>query len=221
MSKNVLITGACSGIGLDTVKALSKCGWQVVATGKCAEDLEAIQGLSLPNVSTFVMDVMNPSDIKSCKEYLISHYDGRLDVLINNAGIWLPGSVEMMPIEDVEYQLKINAVAPLAVIKAFLPVIKSVKGRIINVSSMNGRVSMIGTGGYSASKYALEAMIDALRMELFGSGVSVVLVEPGQIRTGLFDKAQEYFDGLYGTSGMNECVDCVFLPTVNTEFYQA
>lgn len=199
MAKTVLITGACSGIGLETTREFSNHGWKVVATGMHEEDLEKVRELNLPNVSTYVMDVTQTEHIKACFNYIDQFFNGELDVLVNNAGSWLPGSVEMMPIEDIESQFQINTIAPVAVSKTFLPALKRTNGKIINVSSMNGRVSMIGTGAYSASKFALEALSDALRMELFASGVSVVLMEPGQIRTELFEKAQLYFDKLYAS----------------------
>src|SRR6185312_16445006 len=115
---------------------------------------------------------------------------GRLDALVNNAGIGVGGPLELIPIDDVRRQLDVNVVGQVAVTQAMLPALRAARGRIVFVSSVGGRVAMAFTAPYAASKHAIEAIGDALRVELRTSHVQVALVEPGSVATPIWDKGR-------------------------------
>src|SRR6185437_14156306 len=121
---------------------------------------------------------------------------GRLDALVNNAGIGVGGPLELIGIDDVRRQLDVNVVGQVAVTQALLPALRAARGRIVFLSSVGGRVAMAFTAPYAASKHAIEAIGDALRVELATSNVQVALIEPGSVATPIWDKARETGDQL-------------------------
>ena len=178
MSKVVLITGCSTGIGRDLAQRLSQSGYQVVATARQVETLDALQvALKLP------LDVSLPDSVEAAVALTLERF-GRIDVLVNNAGYAIRGTLEEAPLQLVQQMFEVNVFGALRMIRAVAPVMRKQRaGQIINISSIAGKLSTPSNGTYSATKFALEALSDALRLELAPFGVAVVLVEPGAIKT--------------------------------------
>lgn len=194
MSKSVLVTGASSGIGLVTCLELAGAGWDVIGTARSetkaarVRDAAAEQGRT---VRTVLLDVDDPASCAAAVKEADA-LTGGLHALVNNAGFAQSGAAEDVSDEQVRAQLETNVVAPLRLARLVLPGMRERgDGRIVNVSSVAGRVSIPLMGWYSASKHALEAVTDALRMEVDGDGVKVSLVEPGMFATDVWAAAQE------------------------------
>jgi NAD(P)-dependent dehydrogenase (short-subunit alcohol dehydrogenase family) len=174
--KRVLVTGASSGIGYDTAKALAAAGYDVFAAARRVELMEPLREFG---VTPVYLDVTSEESIANCISVV-----GSVDVLVNNAGYGYFGAIENVPLDDARRQLEVNLFGLAALCRAVLPGMRSRgKGRIINVSSVAGRGVLYFGGWYHVSKYAVEAFSDALRMEMKPFGVDVVLVEPGGIHT--------------------------------------
>lgn len=178
MSQVVLITGCSTGIGRDLARRLTQAQYTVVATARCVEDLNDLTAaLILP------LDVVQPHSIDEAVARTLQHY-GRIDVLVNNAGYALRGALEEVTDEQVQQRFAVNVFGALRMMQAVVPQMRRQgAGRIINLSSIAGRLSTPVNGTYSASKFALEALSDALRVELRPFGIQVVVVEPGAIKT--------------------------------------
>jgi NAD(P)-dependent dehydrogenase (short-subunit alcohol dehydrogenase family) len=182
---NVLITGASSGIGLACAKQLAGLGYRVLAGVRSAPASDAIRGTA-PGVTPVMLDVCEPSSILEAVRAL----DGApLAGLINNAGIAAVGPLEMVSLDAWRRQFDVNVIGLVAVTQACLPQLRLGKGRIVNVGSIAGRSAMPCSAAYDATKFAMEAISDALRMELGSFGINVSLVEPGAIATGMWQKA--------------------------------
>jgi NAD(P)-dependent dehydrogenase (short-subunit alcohol dehydrogenase family) len=182
----VLITGASRGIGRATALRLAAGGWEVVAGVRRAEDGEALAAAS-GGVTPVLLDVTDAEQVAALPDAL----PVRLDAVVNNAGVVMPGPVEAVSAEDLRRQLDVNVVGQVAVTQAVLPRLRASRGRVVFLSSLNGRVSTPMTGAYNASKFALEALADALRMELRPWGIRVVLIEPAAIDTDIWRGAQD------------------------------
>jgi NAD(P)-dependent dehydrogenase (short-subunit alcohol dehydrogenase family) len=191
-----LITGASSGIGRATALGLAGNGWTVfagvrdVATGERLAQ-EATAGGLLP----LSLDVTDASQIAAAAGR-VAEQAGGLDALVNNAGIGIGGPLELISPEDLRRQFEVNVFGQVAVTQAMLPALRRAVGRIVFVSSIGGRVAMAFTAPYAASKHAIEALGDALRVELRSSGVRVALVEPGSVATPIWDKSRAEADRL-------------------------
>ncbi len=197
----VLITGASAGIGAAIALDLSHKfpGIKLVLAARSEDKLAKIasqcqqQGAEVLTIPT---DVAVGEQVKSLAAKALQHF-GRVDALVNNAGYGQMGPMELISEADAQYQFAVNVHAPLILAQALIPSMRHQGyGRIINVSSIAGRVSFPLMGIYSASKFALEAMSDALRMELQPFNIQVVLIEPGPIKTEFFKVAQETVDKL-------------------------
>ena len=174
--KRVLVTGASSGIGYDTAKALAIAGYEVFAAARRVELMEPLREFGVKPVH---LDVTSEESIAACLAEV-----GSVDVLVNNAGYGYFGAIENVPLEEARRQLEVNLFGLAALCRAVLPGMRSSGcGRIINVSSVAGRGVMYFGGWYHVSKYAVEAFSDALRIEMKPFGVDVVLIEPGGIHT--------------------------------------
>jgi len=181
----VLVTGASTGIGHATARRMFDYGWDVFACARTDEDLER---LGEEGFTPIRLDVTDPDTIAAAKEEL----DERgLRGLVNNAGIAVSGPVEFVPLDELRRQLEVNLVGQVAVIQAFMPNIREASGRIVNVSSIGGRIALPLVGPYAASKFGLEAVSDSLRRELRPWGIHVSLVEPGAVVTPIWDKGRE------------------------------
>jgi NAD(P)-dependent dehydrogenase (short-subunit alcohol dehydrogenase family) len=183
-SKVVLITGCSSGIGHATALALKAAGHTVVATARKAEALSTLAAAGCHVLSLDLLD--EGSMVAAVAEIERAH--GPIGVLINNAGYSQSGAVESVPLDKVRKQFETNVFGLLRLTQLCLPGMRSQRwGKVVIVGSMGGKLTFPGGGVYHASKYALEALSDALRFELAGWGIDVILVEPGLIRTSFAD----------------------------------
>jgi NAD(P)-dependent dehydrogenase (short-subunit alcohol dehydrogenase family) len=184
-SKVILVTGCASGMGKATALRLSNEGWIVYAT---ARNLSDVEFLKAAGCRTLALTVGDESSMVKAVETIVNEA-GSIYGLVNNAGYSLSGAVETLPIEDVRRQFDTNVFGMWRLCQLVLPHMRAQKsGRIVNISSMGGTLTFPGGGAYHASKHAVEAFSDALRFEVAGFGVQVVVVQPGIIRTG-FAKA--------------------------------
>ena len=191
----ILITGATAGIGRHAALSLARAGHRVFATGRREGALETLRAEANGTLlETLTLDVTSASSIAEAKLEIERRTDGYgIDALVNNAGYGLIGPLEMIDDADLRAQFDTNVFGLMAVTRAFLPAMRDRRaGRIINVSSVGGRMTFPLMGAYHASKYALEALSDALRLELRPMGVHVALIEPGPIRTEFNDRAMEW-----------------------------
>lgn len=182
----IFITGASAGIGRATTVRLAGRGHYVIATGRNAEALDQIKRTAKGKVDTLILDVTSPGSVEAAqREATALAGSNGIDVLINNAGYALAGPLESISDADLKAQFETNVFGPLRMIRAFLPAMRERRrGRIINISSVVGRLALPFFGPYNATKHAIEAFSDALRNEMRMFGVDVVLIEPGAISTG-------------------------------------
>jgi NADP-dependent 3-hydroxy acid dehydrogenase YdfG len=179
-SKAVLITGCSSGIGHATAARLAEDGWTVYAT---ARRPETISDLEQQGCKTLALDVTDESSMKAAVDAVIEA-EGAVGVLVNNAGYSQSGAVESIPLDQVRRQFETNVFGLLRMCQLVLPGMREQRwGKVVNLGSMGGRLTFPGGGLYHATKYAIEAISDALRFEVRGFGVDVILVEPGLIVT--------------------------------------
>ncbi len=179
-SKAVLITGCSSGIGRATAQQLAAEGWKVYAT---ARRPETIADLEASGCELLALDVLDEASMQHAVEH-VSEREGAVGVLINNAGYSQSGAVETVPIDAARRQFETNVFGLLRMNQLVLPGMRDQHwGKIVNMGSMGGKLTFPGGGLYHASKYAIEAISDALRFEVRGFGVHVILIEPGLITT--------------------------------------
>jgi NAD(P)-dependent dehydrogenase (short-subunit alcohol dehydrogenase family) len=198
--RTIVITGCSTGFGRATALALTQRGWHVFATVRKPADAESLlvqakqcspqttpTAPTTPGILTPVLcDITQPEQVAALAQF-VADATPRLDALLNNAGTAFVAPVELLALDDLRAQLEVNFVAHVGVIQALLPLLKVARGTIINVSSVGGRISIPAIGAYAASKFALEAMSDALRLELAPAGVRVVLIQPGASKTNIWD----------------------------------
>jgi NAD(P)-dependent dehydrogenase (short-subunit alcohol dehydrogenase family) len=181
----VLVTGASTGIGEATALHLKELGFDSVAAVRKDEDAERLRSRGLRTVK---LDVTDAASISAARAEL---GEGPLAGLVNNAGIGIAGPLEFIPLDQLRLQLEVNVVGQVAVIQQFLPALRAGRGRIVNLSSIGGRFALPLVSPYSASKFALEGLSDSLRRELHGQGVDVILIEPGGVKTPIWDKSNQ------------------------------
>jgi NAD(P)-dependent dehydrogenase (short-subunit alcohol dehydrogenase family) len=190
-----VVTGASTGIGRATSLALAGAGWNVLAgvREQPAGESLAAEGPA-GRIAAVQLDVTDAAQIDAVAASLTERAGatvaGGLDALVNNAGIGIGGPVELVPAEDLQRQFDVNVFAQLAVTRALLPALRRARGRITFTSSVGGRVAMAYTAPYAASKHAIEAFADALRVELHSSRVQVALIEPGSVATPIWGKSE-------------------------------
>jgi NAD(P)-dependent dehydrogenase (short-subunit alcohol dehydrogenase family) len=188
---SLLITGAARGIGRAAALRLAELGWDVHAGVRSVADGEALAAAAPSGrIVPLVLDVTDAAQLAALDAALPE----RLDAVVNNAGVVVSAPVEAVSLDDLRHQLEVNVIGPIAVTQAVLPRLRAARGRVVFVSSVSGRVATPLTGPYSASKFALEALADALRVELRPWGVKVSLIEPGAIDTDLWRNAMETAD---------------------------
>src|SRR4051812_5270608 len=186
ISKAVLITGCSSGIGRATAERLAGAGWTVYAT---ARRPESIADLAARGCKTLACDVTDEASMHACVA-AVEEAEGAVGVLVNNAGFSQSGAVETVPLDKVRAQFETNVFGLIRMCQLALPGMRRQRwGKIVNVSSMGGKLVFPGGGLYHGTKFAVEAVSDALRFEVAGYGVDVVIVEPGLIVTNFGDAA--------------------------------
>ncbi|WP_419421148.1 SDR family NAD(P)-dependent oxidoreductase [Legionella sp. D16C41] len=188
--KVILITGCSSGIGYDSALALAKRGHKVIATCRKAPDLERLKAQGLEAI---LLDVNDSHSIEQAFKEVLAKTSGRLDILINNAGFGQAGALEDISREVLRAQFETNVFGLLEVTRAAIPIMRQQgSGRIINISSILGLISMRFRGAYNASKYAVEGLSDTLRLELAPSGIKVITVQPGPIESKFRDNVLDF-----------------------------
>jgi NAD(P)-dependent dehydrogenase (short-subunit alcohol dehydrogenase family) len=182
----VVVTGASTGIGAAAARSLAELGFDVYAGVRNDADAERLRAAGLRPLR---IDVTDQASIAAAAEEVGAATGGAgVAGLVNNAGIAVSGPVEHVAIDEWRRQFEVNTFGQVAVIQAFLPQLRVARGRIVNVSSIGGRIALPLAGPYAASKFALEAISDALRRELRGQGVAVSLIEPGGVKTPIWEK---------------------------------
>lgn len=193
--KSVLITGATDGLGLALALLLARRGYRVFAAGRSLERLAKIDAAARESnfaMESVVLDVTSDESVARAVNNTLSKCGG-LDVLVNNAGVNYTAAVEDLSMEDWRAQFETNVFGVLRVTRAVLPHMRDRRrGRILMMSSVSGLVTAPTQGAYSASKHAVEAISNALRLELYPFGIDVVLIEPGYIITGIQKTAAEF-----------------------------
>ncbi|MEO1241845.1 MAG: SDR family oxidoreductase [Pseudomonadota bacterium] len=213
--KSAVVTGVSTGIGRAIAQSLVNDDWRVFGSVRKEKDAEAARAALGGNFTPLLFDVTDDEAIKASASEVRSALNGRtLNGLVNNAGIAVAGPLRYLPVDDLRHQMEVNLFGALRVTQAFLPMLGADKefagtpGRIVNMSSVAGKLASPIMGPYSMSKHALEAFTDALRRELIMHGIDVVSVGPGAIKTPIWDKADdidaeqyrgtEYYDVLVG-----------------------
>lgn len=212
--RSIVITGVSSGIGAAIATALADAGWYVFGSVRSASDVGQLKDKLGERFTPLIFDVTDPAAIKEAGEAVKAKLGGRtLGGLVNNAGIAVAGPLRYIPVDELEFQMNVNLFGVLRVTQAFLPMLgadrsyQGTPGKIVNMSSVAGKISSPIMGPYSMSKHALEAFTDSLRRELMMHGIDVVAVGPGAIKTPIWDKADnidteqyrdtEYYDVLF------------------------
>jgi NAD(P)-dependent dehydrogenase (short-subunit alcohol dehydrogenase family) len=189
-----LISGASTGIGRATALRLASSGWTVLAGVRDPASDSTAAGDGLIPVRLDITDAAHIADVAQRVREGVAEAGHPtsvgLDALVNNAGIGIGGPLELIPAEDLRRQFEVNVLAQIALTQAVLPSLRLARGRIVFVSSIGGRVAAAFTAPYAASKHAIEAIGDALRVELAGSNVQVALVEPGSVATPIWEKSR-------------------------------
>jgi NAD(P)-dependent dehydrogenase (short-subunit alcohol dehydrogenase family) len=197
-----VVTGASTGIGAATVQAMVQAGYQTFGTVRRARDAA---GVEAAGATALILDVTYPPTIARGRDTVERALAGKpLRALVNNAGIPAFGPLEHIELETVRRVFDVNVVGVVAMTQAFLPLLRASGGRVINISSVSARLALPFAGPYAASKFALEGISDSLRRELAGSGVWVTVVQPGSVRTAIWEKIaaielERYAGTVYGT----------------------
>ena len=185
-TQTIVITGCSTGFGRAAALRMARAGWRVFATVRSAAAAASLQAEAGPGLQPVVVDITRVEEVQGLRATVAAETP-TLDALVNNAGTGYPGPLALLPLDEVRAQLEVNTVAHLGVTQALLPLLRAARGTLVNVSSVGGRVVFPLNGAYHMSKWALEAMSDALRIELAPLGVRVVVIEPGSSPTAIWD----------------------------------
>ncbi len=185
----VVVSGASTGIGQATALHLDSLGLRVFAGVRREEDGERLRRDSSDRLTPVRLDVTDPAQVAAvARQVAEAVQDSRLAGIVNNAGIAVAGPAEFVPLDQWRTQLEINVLGVVSMVQAFMPLLRESRGRIVTVGSLGGRLAQPMAAPYCASKHALEAISDALRLELRPWGVSVALIQPGAVKTPIWDK---------------------------------
>jgi NAD(P)-dependent dehydrogenase (short-subunit alcohol dehydrogenase family) len=191
VTRSVLITGASSGIGLASAERLASAGWRVFGGVRSEEDADRLRASGIEPVA---LDVTDPGQIAAVAEQVGPALDG----LVDNAGIAVAAPLELVPLDELRRQLEVNVVGQVAVLQAVLPALRRSRGRVVFMGSVGGRSALPFLGPYAASKHALEAFADTLRVEIAPWGMTVSIVEPASVRTAIWTKGAEQAAAMQG-----------------------
>ena len=186
----VVVTGASTGIGKAIALALDANGFKVFAGVRKQSDAEALEREAEGTMTPVLLDVTDASSISRAVETVEALTDGRLYGLINNAGVGLGGPLELVPMTETRKLMEVNVIGLLATTQAFVPLLRKGRGRIVNIGSLAGLVAMPGASAYAASKFAVQAITDSLRLELKPFGIRVTIVDPGAVESALWEKGR-------------------------------
>jgi NAD(P)-dependent dehydrogenase (short-subunit alcohol dehydrogenase family) len=189
VSRSVLVTGASSGIGAACATRLASAGWRVFGGVRLVEDAEPLRA---QGVEPLILDVTDTGQIAAAAGAV----GGSLHGLVDNAGIAIAAPLEVVPLDELRRQLEVNVVGQVAVLQACLPALRAAKGRVVLMGSVGGRSALPFLGPYAASKHALEAIADCLRVELRPWGIAVSIVEPASIRTAMWERGAAHAETL-------------------------
>jgi NAD(P)-dependent dehydrogenase (short-subunit alcohol dehydrogenase family) len=192
-----VITGASKGIGRATALYLDGKGHTVLAGVRATVDGDSLRQAASPRLQPLLIDITNAAQVAQAAQTVAQIVGASgLDGLVNNAGIAVAAPLEFVPMDEFRRQIEVNLTSHLMVIQAFLPLIRQAKGRIINISSIGGRIAGQMLGAYHASKFAIEALTDTLRQELAPWQIEVVSIEPGAIATPIWESSINTADAL-------------------------
>ncbi len=192
--RTALVTGCSTGIGHATALRLAASGWEVYAGVRKQADHDALAAAGTGRLHPLLLEITDPASVAAAAERIAAEAPGGLDALVNNAGVAYTGPLEFVPLDELRNQLEVNFVAQVAMIQAMAPALRARRGRIVNVTSIGGIVATPFFGPYAASKYALEAISDSLRVELRPWGIKTIAIEPGSIDTEIWNSGLEQFD---------------------------
>ncbi len=187
MARSVVVTGASSGIGRASALRLAQAGWRVHGGVRTEADAAALRERGVEPVA---LDVTDAGQIAAAVEAVGPELDG----VVANAGIAIAAPLEIVPLDELRRQLEVNVVGQVAVLQAFLPALRRTKGRVVLMGSIGGRSALPFLGPYAASKHALEAFADVLRVELRPWGIAVSIVEPASVKTAIWTKGAAQAD---------------------------
>ena len=191
----VVVTGASTGIGQATTTRLAAQGFVVFAGVRKSADAERLQSQSLPGLRALMIDVADGESVKrAAAEVTETVGNSGLKGLVNNAGVSFGGPLEFQDLDEIRAMFEVNVFGLIAVTQAFLALVRKGGGRIVNMSSVGGKISVPFVSAYSATKFGVEAISDALRVELRPWGIKVACIEPGSIATPLWERGFEQFD---------------------------
>jgi NAD(P)-dependent dehydrogenase (short-subunit alcohol dehydrogenase family) len=195
--RSAVVTGASTGIGRATALRLDAAGWRVFAGVRRQEDADALTAAGSTRLLPLILDITDQEQIAAAAARIEAE-SGALDGLVNNAGVAVPGPLEVQPIDDFRRQVEINLTSQVAVTQQMLPLLRQGRGRLVFVSSIGGRVAFPMFGAYHAAKFGIEAVGDVFRQELRPWGISVSIVEPGSIDTPIWERGEREADALEG-----------------------
>ncbi len=188
--KAIVITGGSTGIGKACALYLDRLGFHVFAGVRRGSDGDAVKRESSGSITPLLLDVTDAASIGSAAEAVAATVgEAGLSGLLNNAGIVVAGPLEFLPLDEIRKQFDVNVLGQIAVTQAFLPLLRKCRGRIVNMGSVSGRVAAPFIGPYAASKFALEAFTDSLRVELLPWDIKVSIIEPGDVATPIWEKS--------------------------------
>jgi NAD(P)-dependent dehydrogenase (short-subunit alcohol dehydrogenase family) len=192
-----LVTGSSTGIGAGCVRELDRRGYRVLAGVRSEADAQRLRAEGSPRLQPLLLDVAVADSIaRAAEEVARAVGPAGLAGLVNNAGIAVAGPLEILPLAELRRQFEVNVIGLVAVTQAMLPLLRKARGRIVNISSLNGFTSAPYLGPYAASKHAVEALSDSLRMELRSWGIQVSVVQPGNTDTPIWRKSLAAADAL-------------------------
>lgn len=194
MARSVLVTGTSTGIGEACVHRLAADGWTVFAGVRRPEDGERVREAAGGDVRPLLLDVCDGAQVDAAVAAVREATGGRLDGLVNNAGVGRGGPVEVQTDEVWRHTFDVNLFGPLALVRAAFPLVADASGRFVFIGSIAGRTAAPGMAAYSASKHALEAVAEAMRHELARTRMRVSLIEPGEVKSAIWDKADAEID---------------------------
>jgi short-subunit dehydrogenase len=203
MAKTVLVTGASAGIGKATAIYLAQNGYNVYGAARRVDKMQELKAFGIKPIA---LDVTDDESAKACIEQILKEA-GNIDVLVNNAGFGCEGAVEDVTMQDAKYQMEVNVFGAMRLTQLVLPKMRENRnGKIVNISSVGGKIALPLGGWYHASKFAIEALSDALRMEVKQFGIDVIVIEPGGVKSEWGDIALGNLERVSGETAYKDMV---------------